>query len=96
MEFCDGLYKRDDVIVNHDYKCWLYDFKNYTINVRKKDFPIEDPKTFENELWTWVTTTAKGIQAKSDYTLGFIDTKLKFFKIHAVSVGAVRDPSSKK
>lgn len=90
------MWNRNDIIVNHDYRCWLYDFKNHTVNVRKIDFPITDPETFNKELWTWATTTELGIAAKADYTLGFFDQKLKYFKIYAVSIGAVRDASTVK
>jgi hypothetical protein len=47
-------------------------------------------------VYTWATTTPDGIDAKSKLMVGFINEKLKYFKVQAISIGDISDPSDTK
>lgn len=57
---------------------------------------IEDKSEFDKQLYLWATTTAAGKDAKAKLTIGFINEKLRFFKIYSSSIGNIGDASSIK
>ena len=57
---------------------------------------IEDKSIFDTQLYMWATTTEAGRDAKAKLTVGFINEKLRFFKIYSTSIGNTNDASSVK
>lgn len=59
-------------------ECWLEIFRDFTVD-KGVQFPIQDPGQFNRLLDEWTTTTVDGSLSKSNYTVGFIDGKIRYF-----------------
>ena len=57
---------------------------------------IEDKSVFDKQLYKWASTTEAGRDAKAKLTIGFINEKLRYFKIYSTSIGGTNDASSLK
>jgi predicted RND superfamily exporter protein len=48
------------------------------------------------KIYEWATTSNTGKEAVARSNLGFINQKVQYIKVHATSIGSIKDSSAKK
>ena len=90
LDLCDKL-PTLEIVDQKQVSCWTTQFRAY-LKKSNLDMPISDSAVFNSKLKAWVTTTPEGQLAKFSNFVGFLDDKLVYMKIKAVSVGKAYDP----
>ena len=87
INFCDSL-KTQPFVNNKDVNCWSDSFYKRNLNGTDKIQPYENSFEFNEKLWEWATTTKEGQVYYDSNTIGFINKRLKYFKIETTTEGS--------